>query len=136
VEQARLSGEIGGLMIAGVPALAELANAAWDDAAALSLKPLHEALHRSQALRADTTALAAGSEGGESAVRGGPRLPQSLSPREAEMLESIAAGHSNKLIARTFDLSPHTVKRHVANILDKLGVASRGQASAWWHERH
>ena len=39
------------------------------------------------------------------------------------MLARIAAGDSNKLIARAFDLSPHTVKRHVANILDKLGVA-------------
>jgi LuxR family maltose regulon positive regulatory protein len=137
VEQARLSGEIGGLMIAGAPALAELANAAWDDATTLSLKPLHEALRLSRALRADATALAVGSEveGVESAARGGPRLPQALSPREAEVLESIAAGHSNKLIARAFDLSPHTVKRHVANILDKLGVESRGQASALWHER-
>jgi LuxR family maltose regulon positive regulatory protein len=136
VEQARLSGEIGGLMIAGVPALVELANTTWGDAAADALKPLHEALHRAQTLRVDTMTSAAGSEGGESSVRGGARLSQSLSPREAEMLESIAAGHSNKLIARNFELSPHTVKRHVANILDKLGVASRGQASAWWHEQH
>ena len=47
------------------------------------------------------------------------------------MLQRLAAGDSNKLIARALDLSPHTVKRHVANILDKLGVASRGQAAAW-----
>jgi LuxR family maltose regulon positive regulatory protein len=31
-------------------------------------------------------------------------------------------------------LSPHTVKRHVANILDKLGVDTRGQAAARWRE--
>ncbi|MEP7297886.1 MAG: LuxR C-terminal-related transcriptional regulator [Burkholderiales bacterium] len=55
-----------------------------------------------------------------------------LSTREREVLERIAAGDSNKLIARALDISPHTVKRHVANILDKLGLASRGQASAWW----
>ena len=47
----------------------------------------------------------------------------------------IAAGDSNKLIARAFDLSPHTVKRHVANILDKLGVETRGQAAAWFRSR-
>jgi LuxR family maltose regulon positive regulatory protein len=47
----------------------------------------------------------------------------------------MAAGDSNKLIARAFDLSPHTVKRHVANILDKLGVATRGQAAARWREK-
>jgi len=54
-----------------------------------------------------------------------------LSTREAEVLEHIAAGDSNKLIARALDLSPHTVKRHVANILDKIGVQTRGQAAAW-----
>lgn len=57
-----------------------------------------------------------------------------LSPREREVLERIALGDSNKLIARAFDLSPHTVKRHVANLLDKLGVASRGQAAAWYRQ--
>lgn len=55
-----------------------------------------------------------------------------LSPREVDVLARIAAGDSNKLIARAFDLSPHTVKRHVANILDKLGAASRTQAAAWY----
>ncbi len=55
-----------------------------------------------------------------------------LTEREIEVLALIAAGDSNKLIARAFDLSPHTVKRHVANILGKLGVVSRGQAAAWW----
>ena len=72
-----------------------------------------------------------------------PRVPgapvlvsaEALSPRELEVLRLIAAGDSNKLIARAFDLSPHTVKRHVANILDKLGVQSRGQAAARYNER-
>ncbi|WP_109468851.1 LuxR C-terminal-related transcriptional regulator [Albibacillus kandeliae] len=61
-------------------------------------------------------------------------LRDDLSPREIEVLSRIAAGDSNKVIARAFDLSPHTVKRHVANILEKLGVSSRGQAAAWYHE--
>ena len=61
---------------------------------------------------------------------------QRLSGREMEVLERIARGESNKLIARAFDLSPYTVKRHVANILDKLALTSRGQAAAWFHERH
>jgi LuxR family transcriptional regulator, maltose regulon positive regulatory protein len=59
-----------------------------------------------------------------------------LSEREQEVLARIAAGDSNKLIARAFDLSPHTVKRHVANILDKLDLRSRGQAAAWYHALH
>jgi len=59
---------------------------------------------------------------------------EGLSGREQEVLARIAAGDSNKLIARAFDLSPHTVKRHVANILDKLDLRSRGQAAAWYRE--
>ena len=51
-----------------------------------------------------------------------------LAPR---LLRLIAAGHSNKMIARALGVSPHTVKRHVANILDKLGARSRSQAAAW-----
>lgn len=59
-------------------------------------------------------------------------LSQGLTPREQQILARMATGDSNKLIARAFDLSPHTVKRHVANILDKLGLSSRGQAAAWY----
>jgi LuxR family maltose regulon positive regulatory protein len=58
-----------------------------------------------------------------------------LTDREQEVLMLIAAGESNKLIARALDLSPHTVKRHVANILDKLGLESRGKAAAWHQAR-
>ena len=71
---------------------------------------------------------------------GGGTLPSAapaggdLTGRELEVLAHIAAGDSNKLIARAFELSPHTVKRHVANILDKLGVETRGQAAARWRE--
>lgn len=55
-----------------------------------------------------------------------------LSAREREILVRIAAGDSNKQIAKTFSLSPHTVKRHVANILAKLDCSTRGQAAARW----
>jgi LuxR family transcriptional regulator, maltose regulon positive regulatory protein len=47
------------------------------------------------------------------------------------VLARIAEGDSNKVIARTLGLSPHTVKRHVANILDKLALESRQQAARW-----
>lgn len=65
---------------------------------------------------------------------GSPAAPArvALSSRECEVLQRIAAGDSNKMIARALALSPHTVKRHVANILDKLNLRSRGQAAAWW----
>jgi len=55
-----------------------------------------------------------------------------LTDREMEVLERLAAGDSNKQIARLLSLSPFTVKRHVANILAKLAMGSRGQAAAWW----
>ncbi|CAN5283280.1 hypothetical protein BH11PSE9_BH11PSE9_16160 [soil metagenome] len=58
-----------------------------------------------------------------------------LTEREREVLARLADGGSNKVIARAFDLSPHTVKRHVANILGKLGAQSRGQAAARWREQ-
>jgi LuxR family maltose regulon positive regulatory protein len=52
-----------------------------------------------------------------------------LTEREAEVLAAVAEGAGNKHIARALDLSLHTVKRHIANILDKLDCASRGQAA-------
>jgi LuxR family maltose regulon positive regulatory protein len=52
-----------------------------------------------------------------------------LSEREREVLAQVAVGASNKHIARDLDLSLHTVKRHIANILAKLDCASRGQAA-------
>jgi DNA-binding NarL/FixJ family response regulator len=51
-----------------------------------------------------------------------------LSAREYEVLEMLAAGHANKVIARVLDISPNTVKTHVARVYDKLEVASRTQA--------
>jgi DNA-binding CsgD family transcriptional regulator len=54
----------------------------------------------------------------------------SLTRREREVLDLLAAGASNKLIARRLGLSFHTVKAHVAAVLDKLGAASRADAVA------
>lgn len=58
---------------------------------------------------------------------------EALSLREREVLALLARGASNKRIARDLGLSPHTIKRHVANILGKLAVHSRTQAAAWFH---
>jgi LuxR family maltose regulon positive regulatory protein len=66
----------------------------------------------------------------------GPGSSSMLSQREREVLRRIADGESNKMIARALSLSPHTVKRHVANILDKLGARSRSQAAAWLQRTH
>jgi LuxR family maltose regulon positive regulatory protein len=59
-----------------------------------------------------------------------PDTGEILSAREVEVLHLLASGASNQEIAETLVLSIHTVKRHVANVLAKLNVASRTQAAA------
>ncbi|MBV1797677.1 alpha/beta fold hydrolase [Siccirubricoccus sp. G192] len=54
----------------------------------------------------------------------------SLSAREREILRLVARGLSNSAIAADRALSEHTVKRHVANILTKLGLPTRAAAAA------
>ena len=51
-----------------------------------------------------------------------------LSPRELDILDRVAAGESNKEIARTLGISPNTVKTHVARVYEKLAVKRRVQA--------
>lgn len=55
-------------------------------------------------------------------------LTEPLTPRELEVLQRMAEGLSNKLIARALDISEHTVKFHVNAILSKLGAQSRTEA--------
>jgi two-component system nitrate/nitrite response regulator NarL len=52
-----------------------------------------------------------------------------LTPRELEILECIADGSSNKMIARQLDITDGTVKLHVKAILRKLGLRSRVEAA-------
>ena len=51
-----------------------------------------------------------------------------LTAREREVLTLVAAGISNKGIARELQVSPNTVKFHIAAILEKLDAASRAEA--------
>ncbi|WP_137988589.1 helix-turn-helix transcriptional regulator [Streptomyces vilmorinianum] len=56
-----------------------------------------------------------------------------LGGRELEVLTHLALGHRNRQIAQELHISESTVKFHVANILTKLGVGSRGEAAALFH---
>jgi predicted ATPase/DNA-binding CsgD family transcriptional regulator len=54
-----------------------------------------------------------------------------LTPRELDVLRLVARGLSNPDIGGQLYLSQHTVRRHVSNILRKLGLSSRSAAAAW-----
>ncbi len=115
---------VGGALLAGGAVLDALAGAPWGSA----LSPCEINVLRRWArlsARCRRAPEPAAPDGGD-----GP-----LSPRELQVLERIAAGDSNKLIARALDLSPHTVKRHVAHILNKLSVSSRREAADWYAAR-
>ena len=57
--------------------------------------------------------------------------PGGLSRREREVLRLLAAGESNRQIARRLGLSPHTVERQVANLYRKIGARGRADATAY-----
>jgi DNA-binding NarL/FixJ family response regulator len=54
----------------------------------------------------------------------------SLTPREAQVLQLVAGGHSNSAIARQLFISEATVKSHLVQVFGKLGVDNRTAATA------
>jgi DNA-binding NarL/FixJ family response regulator len=54
-----------------------------------------------------------------------------LTPREIEILQLVAEGHSNSKLARMLWVTEQTVKFHLSNIYRKLEVANRTEASRW-----
>jgi DNA-binding NarL/FixJ family response regulator len=59
-----------------------------------------------------------------------PVMLEPLTPREQEVLHWLAQGASNQEIAKELVIQLSTVKKHVSNLLTKLGVESRTQAIA------
>jgi len=65
---------------------------------------------------------------GSAPARAPDQLAESLTRRELEVLQMLAAGLSNKEIASRLNISDHTAKFHVASILGKLGTSTRTEA--------
>ncbi|RYD90653.1 MAG: helix-turn-helix transcriptional regulator [Sphingomonadales bacterium] len=59
---------------------------------------------------------------------------ETLSRREREVLEWLADGSSNKVIARELEISPRTVEIHRANMMTKLGARHAAEAVRLWLE--
>jgi DNA-binding NarL/FixJ family response regulator len=65
-----------------------------------------------------------------------PTYPSGLTQREVEVLQHIAAGHSNRQIADALFLSPRTVERHIANVYLKIDVHSKSEATVFALQYH
>jgi predicted ATPase/DNA-binding CsgD family transcriptional regulator len=98
--------------------------AAWVAGRAMGLEA---ALDEARALAEALAAARPGTAPADPSVRLG------LSPREGEVLRLVAAGHSNREIAAALSISVPTVKRHLTNVLGKLGLPSRSAATAFAH---
>ena len=56
-----------------------------------------------------------------------------LTRRERALLEALSKGLTNRDLARDFGISANTVKFHLSNLFEKLGVKSRAQAIAFYY---
>lgn len=63
-----------------------------------------------------------------------PDAARDLTQREWQVLELVARGLQNKVIAARLSVSEHTVKLHIHNLLRKLGVSNRTLATNWYHK--
>lgn len=73
---------------------------------------------------------------GDAVLRGvaGVNEATGLTVRERKVVGLIGDGLSNKAIAKELGISPHTVKSHVRNVMDKLTLHSRLQIAAYLHK--
>lgn len=100
LEHENRTGELIGVLLTGVSALTELANADWSaDIPAIGVSAIQRWADTARQLRRVEVVVPAPETSEASSL---------LSEREIEVLQRVAEGESNKLIARTLNLSPHT----------------------------
>lgn len=63
--------------------------------------------------------------------RSSSATPAKMSEREEEVLRLVASGLANKAIARQLGIAERTVKAHLTNIFQRIGVTDRTQAALW-----
>ncbi len=63
-----------------------------------------------------------------------PRVSDSLSGRELQVLKLVAKGQANKQIGRALGISERTVKVHVTHVFRRIGVTDRTSAAMWARE--
>ena len=66
-------------------------------------------------------------------TRNAPETTRTLTPREREVLRLVAAGLPNKQIARRLGIAEKTVKAHLTNVFEAIGVTDRTAAALWAH---
>lgn len=93
------------------------------------LKLIDDAMHGQTAISPELTSLLATALREERVLE--QRNHASLTERENAILKCLAAGKSNKLIARELDIMESTVKVHIRNLLKKLKFRSRVEAAVW-----
>ncbi len=67
---------------------------------------------------------------GRAAVTAAP-----LTRRESEVLALVATGWTNQRVGRALGITERTVRKHLGNVYDKLGVSGRTSAATWWVSR-
>jgi len=65
------------------------------------------------------------------AARKRPTPAERLTLREREIIAAVASGESNRQVAQRLALAEDTVKHHISNIFDKLGVSNRAELASY-----
>jgi len=98
------------------------------------LRMVDEVMHGRTVISSELASLLASALREESVSENRYRI--NLTERERAILGCLAAGLSNKLIARELDIAEGTVKVHIRNLLKKLKFRSRVEAAVWAVSNH